>query len=105
MKERKGGFGQLAGGIVDNVVQTARRRAASREPRALLYDAAGLSRTVRPGRPGVDTLVANAGKLIDLTTAPPPPVDEAAEEAAAEAETQAEAAAADADEHPGETTA
>ena len=106
MKERKGPFGLMVGGIVDSVVQTARRRAAAREPRALIYDASGQPRMVRPGEPGGDELVATAGKLIDLATAPPPVADEAeAEAAAAEAETQAEAAAADADDRPGETTA
>jgi hypothetical protein len=110
MKERKGPFGLMVGGIVDSVVQTARRRAADREPRALVYDASGQPRMVRPGEPGGDALVAAAGALIDLVGVPPAAVDEdeeaAAEEAAAaEAETQADAAAADADEHPGETPA
>lgn len=108
MKERKGPFGLMVGGIVDSVVQTARRRAADREPRALIYDASGQPRTVRPGDPGGEELIAAAGSLIDLAAKPPPAVadEEAAAEAAeAEAETQADAAAADADEHPGETPA
>ena len=108
MKERKGPFGQMVGGIVDSVVQTARRRAADREPRALIYDASGRSRTVRPGEPGGDEIVDAAGRLIDLVGAPPASADDdaAAEEAAeAEAQTQADAAAADADDHPGETPA
>jgi hypothetical protein len=102
VKERKGPFGVMVGGIVDSVVQTARRRAQDREPRALIYDSSGQSRMVRPGDPGGDALVAIAGELIDLTTTPPPVVgeDQAAEE---EAQTQADAADADADEHPGET--
>lgn len=104
MKERKGPFGLMVGGIVDSVVQSARRRAQDREPRALVYDAAGQPRMVRPGDRGADELIAAAGKLIELTVAPPPVVED--EEAAeAEAETQADAAAADADEHPGETPA
>ena len=104
MKERKGPFGLMVGGIVDSVVQTARRRAQDREPRALVYDASGQPRMVRPGDPGADELIAAAGKLIDLAAAPPPVVEDD-EAAAAEAETQADAAAADADEHPGETPA
>ena len=108
MKERKGPFGQMVGGIVDSVVQTARRRAADREPRALVYDSSGQSRMVRPGDRGGDELVAAAGSLIDLVGPPPASADEdaAAEEAAvAEAETQADAAAANADEAGGETPA
>jgi hypothetical protein len=108
VKERKGPFGQMVGGIVDSVVQTARRRAADREPRALIYDASGQSRMVRPGDPGGDALVTAAGKLIDLVGAPPPAADAdaVAEEAAvAEAETEADAAAANAGEYPGETPA
>lgn len=110
MKERKGPFGLMVGGIVDSVVQTARRRAQDREPRALVYDPSGQPRTVRPGDPGGDALVETAGKLIDLAGSPAADdasAAQAAEEeaAAAEADTQAEAAAADADEHPGETTA
>ena len=107
MKERKGPFGLMVGGIVDSVVQTARRRAADREPRALIYDASGQPRMVRPGDPGGDALVATAGKLIDLVGAPPAADEEDAadEAAAAEAETQEDAAAADADDHPGETPA
>ena len=106
MKERKGPFGQMVGGIVDSVVQTARRRAQDREPRALIYDSSGQSRMVRPGDPGGDALVETAGKLINLTTAPPPVVGEEEDaEATSEEQTQAAAAAADADEFPGETPA
>lgn len=107
MKERKGPFGVMVGGIVDSVVQGARRRALDREPRALLYDESGLSRTVRVTDPGGDDLITTAGALIDLVTAPPAAAeDEAADEAAeAEAQTQADAETADADDHPGETTA
>jgi len=108
VKEKKGPFGVMVGGIVDSVVQGARRRALEREPRALLYDESGLSRTVRVADPGGDDLITTAGALIDLVTAPPAATEEevAAEEAAeAEAQTQADAEIADADERPGETTA
>ena len=97
----------MVGGILDSVVQTARRRAQDREPRALLYDASGRPRMVRAGDPGGDRLIAAAAGLIDLATSPPPVAgdDEADEAAAAEAETQADAAAAEVRDEPGETPA
>jgi hypothetical protein len=89
MKERKGPFGLMVGGIVDSVVQTARRRAQDREPRALVYDADGQARLVKAGEPGGEELVETAGKLIDLAGAAP--ADEPAD-----AEVEAEEIAADA---------
>jgi hypothetical protein len=96
MKERKGPFGVMVGGIVDSVVQTARRRAQDREPRALIYGEDGRPRMLKSEDDGRAELIAAAGKLIEL--AGPPTRDEAAadEEAAvaeAEAETQAQAEA------------
>jgi hypothetical protein len=71
VKERKGPFGLVVGGIVDSVVQTARRRTQDREPRALVYGADGRPRLVRPGEPGGEALIETAGRLIDLVgTAP-----------------------------------
>ena len=108
MKERKGPFGLMVGGIVDSVVQTARRRAQDREPRALIYDDAGRPRLLKPGEEGRDALVETGGRLIELVgpAARDADADLSDEEAAAaEAETQAEAEAAGADEHPGETPA
>jgi hypothetical protein len=109
VKERKGPFGVMVGGIVDSVVQTARRRAHDREPRALVYDASGRPRLLKQGEPGRDGLVETGAHLIELVG---PLAAAAAEEepdaddvAAAEAETQAEAESAGADEHPGETPA
>ena len=95
MKERKGPFGLMVGGIVDSVVQTARRRAQDREPRAVIYDGAGRPRLLKADADGRDELIAAAGRLIEL--AGPPSREQAAAEdeaAAAEAETQAEAAEA-----------
>ena len=108
MKERKGPFGLMVGGIVDSVVQTARRRAQDREPRALVYDASGRPRLLKQGDAGRDGLVETGGRLIELAAAPVAAVDEepgADDVAAAEAETQAEAESAGADETPGETPA
>lgn len=89
MKERKGKgpFGlTMVGGIVDTVVQGARRRAQDREPRALVYDASGLPRGVPHDAPEREALIATAGELIDLVGA--------AGREAAEAEAEAEAEAA-----------
>ena len=97
MKERKGAFGLMVGGIVDSVVQTARRRAQGREPRAIVYDAAGHPRLLRPDDPGRDELIETAGRLIELVGVPPAGSDSEATEAeseAAEAEAEAEARAA-----------
>lgn len=95
MKERKGPFGLMVGGIVDSVVQTARRRALGREPRVIVYDDAGLPRLLKPDEPGREELVATATRLIELNGVPPvegEPDD--AEAQAAEAEAEAEARAA-----------
>ena len=110
MKERKGPFGLMVGGIVDSVVQTAKRRAQDREPRALVYDASGRPRLLKPGEAGRDELVETAGRLIELAAAPPPAAEngdepDADDLAAAEAETQAEAERAGVDETEGETSA
>lgn len=112
MKERKGPFGMMVGGIVDSVVQTARRRAQDREPRALVYDSSGRPRLVQADAPGRDELIATAGLLIELAGVTgreaaeeeEGAVDAAEAEALAEAETEADASAAGADEDPGETS-
>jgi len=66
VKERKGPFGQMVGGIVDTVVQGARRRAQDREPRVLLYDDHGHPRLVPQDAPAREALITAAGDLIDL---------------------------------------
>ena len=111
MKERKGPFGVMVGGIVDSVVQTARRRVQEREPRALVYGADGRPRVLVAGDDGRDGLVETAARLIELVGADGRAADAEAEAdaeadaAEAEAETRAEAEAAGADETEGETPA
>ena len=108
MKERKGPFGLMVGGIVDSVVQTTRRRAQDREPRALVYDASGRPRLVKQGEPGHDELVETGGRLIELVGVTAPVAEDepdADDVAVAEAETQADAESARADEQPGENPA
>jgi hypothetical protein len=115
VKERKGPFGLMVGGIVDSVVQTAKRRAQDREPRALIYNASGRPRLLKHGDPGRDELVETGGRLIELVgamsaaaepgengTQGEPGADDVA---AAEAETQADAEAAGADDAGGENPA
>jgi hypothetical protein len=92
VKERKGPIGQMVGGIVDSVVQTARRRAQGREPRAIVYDAAGHPRLLRPDDPGRDELLETAASLIQLVGVPPADAEPEAAEAEAEA-AEADAAA------------
>jgi hypothetical protein len=95
MKERKGPFGLMVGGIVDSVVQTARRRAQGREPRATVYDATGHPRLLRDDDPGRGELVETAGRLIELVGVPPAGADADAEATDAESEAaEAEARAA-----------
>jgi hypothetical protein len=93
VKERKGPFGLIAGGIVDSVVQTARRRAQDREPRAVVYDADGLPRLLPPD--AAEEVVATAVALIELAGAAgrEAAVDDADADDVAEAEAEAEAAA------------
>jgi hypothetical protein len=108
VKERKGPFGLMVGGIVDSVVQTARRRAQDREPRALVYDASGRPRLLKQGEPGRDELVETGGLLVELVGTPPgtdPEEPDADDLADAEAETQEDAGEAGAGESAGETPA
>jgi hypothetical protein len=50
-KERKGPLGKVAG-IAEDLAAGARRRQASREPRAVIYDAAGHARVLDEEAPG-----------------------------------------------------
>jgi hypothetical protein len=82
MKDRRSTIGTMVGGIASQVAGTVRRRQQDREPRVLLFDSTGMPRTLAPGTPGRDAIVATAGRLLDLADRrPPPPVeDEAPEE-------------------------
>jgi hypothetical protein len=91
VKERKGPFGQMVGGIVDTVVQGARRRAQDREPRVLLYDEHGHPQLVPHDAPAREAMITAAGELIDLVGGAPPEA-----EAETETETETEVTAEDA---------
>ena len=64
-KERKGPLGAVAG-IAEDVVAGMRRRQEERDPRVVIYDAAGHSRVVADG---VDRerILDVADEMIDLT--------------------------------------
>jgi hypothetical protein len=62
MREPKGPMGRIA----DTIAGTMRRRQRDREPRVLIYDAAGLPRTVPSGTETHAQLVETAQRLVDL---------------------------------------
>jgi hypothetical protein len=62
MREPKGPMGRIA----DTITGTMRRRQRDREPRVLIYDGAGLPRTVPPGTEAYGDLVETAQRLVDL---------------------------------------
>lgn len=79
MKERRTAV-QRATGIAGSVAAAVRRRQQAREPRALLYDAVGEPRLLRPEAPGYDDVLAAAELLVEEV------VDEREDLAAGEAE-------------------
>ena len=74
MKERRGPVGRVAG-MVETVGDALRRRQQRREPRIVLYDAAGHARVLAADAPGAADLVATAARLVaaaaDDPEAPP----------------------------------
>lgn len=66
MKARRGPVGRAVGGIADSLIGTVRRRRQAREPRVVLYDAAGHARVLAPGAEGHDELLDTAEELIRL---------------------------------------
>ena len=75
MKEQRGQFAKLA----DTITGTMRRRQRDREPRVLIYDAAGHPRRVPPGDDAHVEMVDLAVRLVELAhAADPPPGEEEA---------------------------
>jgi hypothetical protein len=66
VKERRGRVSGAVGGLADNVAAAVRRRQQDREPRALVYDAAGHSRVLPVGAKGREPLLEAAERLIAL---------------------------------------
>jgi hypothetical protein len=67
VREQRGPVGRIA----DTIGSAVRRRQRDREPRVLLYDAAGDPRVVPPGTDAHAELVEVAERLIDLAGAAP----------------------------------
>ena len=92
MKERQD---SLAARIADTISGGVRRRAQDREPRAVLFDAAGEPRIVPPGSEAHGELIEAAERLVDIAVgkADADADAEADADATAEADVQLEAGA------------
>ena len=69
MREPKGPIGRIA----DTIGGAMRRRQRDREPRVLIFDAAGLPRTVQAGTDAYAQLVETAQKMVEAAGVPPEP--------------------------------
>jgi len=65
VKERKGPVGKV-GGLAAGLAAAARRRQSAREPRVVVYDAAGHARVLGPADPAHERLLAAGRELIEL---------------------------------------
>ena len=70
MKEqRKGALGRV-GDLAETLAAGAKRRQQAREPRVLVYDAAGEPRVLHPGMKDRDELVELAERMVELAMQP-----------------------------------
>jgi hypothetical protein len=74
-EKRKGALGR-ATGIAESMAATVRRLQRDREPRVLLYDAAGESRLLQPESRGYDRVLAACDRMVALVNSDPGPADE-----------------------------
>jgi hypothetical protein len=65
VKERRGPLGRTVGAVAQGLAGAARRRQADREPRVVLYDAAGHATRLHSGTPEHDALVEIADRLVE----------------------------------------
>jgi hypothetical protein len=79
VKERKGAIGR-ATGLAEGVAATVRRMARDREPRVIVYDAAGYARLLQPESRGHERVLELSGKMVELVDASTPRRREAAAE-------------------------
>lgn len=66
MKERRKGPIGRATGIAEGVAAAVRRAQRDRAPRVLLYDEAGISRTLQPDLAGYDRVLDASEQLVEL---------------------------------------
>ena len=66
MKERRKGPIGRATGIAEGVAAAVRRAQRDRAPRVLLYDEAGISRTLQPDTAGYDLVLDACERLVGL---------------------------------------
>jgi hypothetical protein len=71
VKEKKGAFGR-ATGLAGGAAATMRRIARDREPRVLLYDAAGLARLLQPEARGHARVLELSERMAALAGEPTP---------------------------------
>lgn len=70
MKERRGPVGRVTG-LAESVGDALRRRQQRREPRIVLYDAAGHARVVAADAAGAADLLATSARLVALAAEDP----------------------------------
>jgi hypothetical protein len=66
VKERRKGPIGRATGIAEGVAAAVRRAQRDRAPRVLLYDEAGISRTLQPEAVGYDRVLDACEQLVEL---------------------------------------
>ena len=69
MKERRGPVGRV-GDLALGLAAAARRRQQARDPRVVVYDAAGHGRVLGPADPSYDGLLDTGTALIELGREP-----------------------------------
>ena len=69
MKERKGPISR-ATGLAEGMAATMRRMARDREPRVLVYDAAGHARLLQPAARGQAEVLELSERMVELASAP-----------------------------------
>jgi hypothetical protein len=70
VKERRGPVGRVTG-LAETVGGALRRRQRRREPRIVLYDAAGHARVLAADAPGAADVLATAARLVALAAEDP----------------------------------
>ena len=71
MREKRGPLGRTVGALADSIASAARRSGPrAREPRVVVYDAAGHATLLRPESPEHARVVEVADRMIGLWSAP-----------------------------------